>query len=159
MNQSTKKNIYTLVKLLSDRVFFADSEISTRLHAQAVTSPVYYYFFSYVLQQPFFWPMEKGVAHSDDARLMFHLLITPEKLGSNDEAMMELMTKFLADYAKTGIPKIGDVEWSPVQPASKQIDYLHINGPNDIRMEAKDEFAPHEFWKSLQIQENAQLFD
>lgn len=51
-----------IFQMFSDRLFFIDTEKSLRLHAKAVKSPVYYYWFEYVLQQSFFIPinMKKG---------------------------------------------------------------------------------------------------
>ncbi|KAG5869997.1 hypothetical protein JTB14_036178 [Gonioctena quinquepunctata] len=52
----SRDNAYSLVQLFSDRYFLVDGEKAVRAHAKAVKSPVYYYFFMYLLQQPFLIP-------------------------------------------------------------------------------------------------------
>lgn len=43
----------------------------------------------------------EGCAHSDDARVLFPIIGTPQKLQENDEKMMRLFTGFMETYAKT----------------------------------------------------------
>nr|XP_023013388.1 esterase FE4-like [Leptinotarsa decemlineata] len=98
----SEDNEYALVRMFSDRHFFIDGEKAARLHANVSNSSVYYYFFTYVLQQPFIVPgFRKGVSHCDDGRLLFKMFGTPKRLEADDEKMVQLFTEFITSYAKT----------------------------------------------------------
>lgn len=56
------------------------------------------------------------------------------------------------------IPSINDVEWKPVTPNKKEIDYLEIGAVNNIEMKKRDTIGDTDFWNSLPIQENDKLF-
>nr|XP_023021543.1 venom carboxylesterase-6-like [Leptinotarsa decemlineata] len=105
----SEDNEYAIVRMFSDRHFFIDGEKAARLHANVSNSSVYYYFFTYVLQQPFIVPgFRKGVSHCDDGRLLFKMFGTPKRLEAEDEKMVQLFTEFITSYAKTNKPRFGD---------------------------------------------------
>lgn len=43
-----------------------------------------------------------GVQHSDDGKLMFRIVGTPEKLHEEDERAKDLLIDFIYDFASTG---------------------------------------------------------
>lgn len=89
--------------MFTDRIYLIDSELALRLHAEAVKSPVYYYFYSYVADEPtFFKGMPKGVSHGDDGKLMWKFIISSAELSSTDEMMKDYLVDFLVTYAISG---------------------------------------------------------
>lgn len=110
--------------MFSDRFFFVDTEKAIRQHAKHSKSPVYYFLFSYILKQDSlfgnFLPVPgrqinfsitfpqkcselfSGVQHSDDGKLLFRIMGTPETLPKKDEKAKELLINFVYDYATTG---------------------------------------------------------
>ncbi|XP_060536329.1 venom carboxylesterase-6-like isoform X2 [Cylas formicarius] len=150
----TRKNIFSLVEIFTDRLFTVDAEEAVRLHARAVKSPVYYYFFTYHVKIPnLFGTLRKGVAHTDDARLIYEIIGTPDMLEDSDDKMADSLTSLVSTYAKTGVPSFEDKKWSPVIPGNDDIDYLHIGDSDDISMRSVRHFGAVDFWKSLPIAE------
>ncbi|KAJ8963213.1 hypothetical protein NQ318_018679 [Aromia moschata] len=158
-------NLDSLAELFSDRGFLVDAEKAIRAHSKAVKSPVYYYLFNYVLQIPaMFKGTKKGVAHSDDGRILFKIFGTPSKLPKDDEKNDETsdwIYNFLCIFKVSrdivSKPKMNGVEWKPVDPASEEIDYLNILSPDDISMGKIKELAHNSFWNSLPIKENDKI--
>ncbi|CAG9766219.1 unnamed protein product [Ceutorhynchus assimilis] len=152
----SEDNMFSFVKLFSDRMFLVDAEKSVRMHANATQSEVYYYLFSYIEDMPHFpFGMPKGASHGDDGRLMFKMFLTPPKLSDNDEQMMEYFADFIINFARKGIPSMKSVEWLPVKPdKDSNINYLQIADPDTISMKSVARLAPDDFWDSLPIREN-----
>lgn len=50
-------------------------------------------------------------------------------------------------------PAVG-VRWPTLSGSRKQLDYLHIAGPCELRMESSMDYGQKDFWESLGIQEN-----
>ncbi|CAG9837941.1 unnamed protein product [Diabrotica balteata] len=156
----TEKNAYSMVRLLSDRMFFNGAETSVRLQSKASKSPVYYYIDTYIPADPILpiFGMKRGVAHGDDGGLIFKIITVGAVLDPQDEKLMKHLTKFVADYAKTGKPSINNVEWLPVDPDSKEINALEIESPDKVFMTKVEHIGSMEFWDSLPIKENEKLY-
>lgn len=56
------------------------------------------------------------------------------------------------------IPSVRGVDWKPVTPGQKEIDYLEMASIDNIRMKKRDTIGDINFWSSLPIQENDKLF-
>ncbi|XP_044746714.1 venom carboxylesterase-6-like [Coccinella septempunctata] len=154
----SEDNIENMVKIYSDRLFFVDSELATRTHSSAVKSPVFVYFYRYLPQDNLrFRKMKPGVSHGLDGKLIFKWMINAD-LKPKDEKMMKLLTKFLKDFAETGVPKIGEVDWDPVEPGSEEMKYLEVNSVEDVQMKTRTVLGEKEFWNSLPIQENNHIY-
>ncbi|XP_074042110.1 carboxylic ester hydrolase-like [Leptinotarsa decemlineata] len=154
----SENNKYSLIRMFSDRHYYIDGEKAARLHTNVSKSPVYYYFFSYSLQQPFFVPgFKMGVSHCDDCKLLFKIIGTPCILEAEDRKMMQLFTEFITSYAKTNEPSFGDFKWLPLDPSSKSLNVLRINGPGHIFMDKFDRIGDNDFWNSLPIMENEKI--
>lgn len=52
-------------------------------------------------------------------------------------------------------PEVPGVFW---QPVSKELHYLKIDGPDDIKAEIKTDFTVRKFWNSLGLLENENHF-
>ncbi|XP_050510014.1 venom carboxylesterase-6-like isoform X3 [Diabrotica virgifera virgifera] len=98
------------------------------------------------------------VAHGDDGGLIFKVISSGPILDPQDEKFMKHLTKFVADYAKTGKPSISNVEWLPVDPDSKEINTLEIDSPDKVFMTKMEHIGAMEFWDSLPIKENEKLY-
>uniref|UniRef100_A0A6P7G1D3 Carboxylic ester hydrolase n=1 Tax=Diabrotica virgifera virgifera TaxID=50390 RepID=A0A6P7G1D3_DIAVI len=156
----TENNPYPMVRLFGDRMFFNGAETSLRLHSKASKSPVYYYFDKYIPADPIFpfFGMKRGVGHGDDGGLIFKVISSGPILDPQDEKFMKHLTKFVADYAKTGQPSINNVEWLPVDPDSEEINTLEIDSPDKVFMTKMKHIGAMEFWDSLPIKENEKLY-
>lgn len=52
-----------------------------------------------------------------------------------------------------------DVEWPPLPKMQrKTIDYLHIASPENMKYESVDDLGNGEFWDTLPLQEDTNLF-
>ncbi|CAH1115869.1 unnamed protein product [Psylliodes chrysocephalus] len=151
---------YNMVQMTSDRFYFMDCEKALRLQARVNKSPVYYYFFSYLLNKPILptFGIKRGVGHGDDGALLFKMFGASSKLETKDEMMMKMFTEFLALYAKTGIPMMNNVEWKPIQPDSKMLNVLKVESPDEVKMIEMVKIGNNEFWDSMAIAENDKLY-
>lgn len=90
----------------TDRLFLADTDKAIRLHAKKAHSPVYYYFMSYLLEQESMFEIStKGIAHSDDQKLLLKMMGTPDVFPENDEKMKDLLLDMVSSYATKGLVK------------------------------------------------------
>ncbi|KAK5648891.1 hypothetical protein RI129_003783 [Pyrocoelia pectoralis] len=144
----TIANIDKLIDLFTDRAFLVDAETSVKLHAEVSKSPVYYYFFEYKLSLKSLFPK---------AVLFVHIIGNPQMFTEPDDKMKNLFMDFIYNFAKSGIPRFGEVEWIPLD--NGDINYLHILFPDNIRMNRTKGFTSRDFWDSLVINENRRLLD
>ncbi|CAG9864100.1 unnamed protein product [Phyllotreta striolata] len=153
-------NLYTMVHLFNDRFFMIDGEKAMRMQAKANRSPVYYYFFTYLLRKPIIptFGFKRGVSHGDDAGLYLKTFGSAPKLDPTDETMMKLFTEFIANYAKNSTPSINNVEWKPLEPNDEMLNVLKIESPDEIAMIEMNSLGKHDFWESLPIKENEKLY-
>lgn len=52
-------------------------------------------------------------------------------------------------------PSVPNIDWKPI---GEQFYFLNISGPNDIKLDVKNDFSAENFWKTLGLLENANLF-
>ncbi|KAL3287462.1 hypothetical protein HHI36_001933 [Cryptolaemus montrouzieri] len=156
-NLTEANGLEKLNKLMTDRHFFVGTELSLRTQPAATKSPVYFYLSKFVPEEQLQLSGPHAASHSVDAKLLFKFRTNPDKLKPKTEKMMRLFTDFLAEYAKTGIPKIGNVKWTPVNPQQNTLNILELNSPDNIKMINVPELAPLKFWDSLPIKENNHL--
>lgn len=52
------------------------------------------------------------------------------------------------------VPKIADVEWTVLDPSKKDLHYLHIANPTEIKMDQNANFGEKQFWNSINFNEN-----
>lgn len=48
-----------------------------------------------------------------------------------------------------------NITWTPV---GKEFNFLNISGPNNIKMAVKTDFSSENFWRSLGLLENENIF-
>lgn len=73
--------------------------------------------------------------------------------------MSEMFTDMWTSFAKTGKPEFMDVEWSEVPKSPNEpMNYLHILSPDNLENKSGDDYGKKEFWDSLPIHENENLF-
>ncbi|XP_011312775.1 venom carboxylesterase-6 [Fopius arisanus] len=153
-NKIDKKSVMSLVYLHGHRSF---SPLGARLMAKYNRSPVWVYYYNYRAQisltDLFNVTGNYGVCHSDDVLLF---IIKSELAEITDEPTLK-MQKILLDMIKSfmlnGKPSVG-VSWPPVKPAKKNLRYLHISGPEDLRAKVTSNFAQEKFWSSISFDEN-----
>nr|CAI5847819.1 unnamed protein product [Callosobruchus analis] len=148
-------DVSTTIKFFTERLYLLGSEKTLRLQPMVAKSPVYFYLFKYVVQLPPLFPGPKlGVGHTDDARLLFTMLVSPDLFEPEDEKMMELSLDFIATYAKTGVPTFKNITWLPIEPGSEDLNVLSIYSPEKVAMEIVRQLTDRKFWDSLPIKEN-----
>ncbi|CAG9865174.1 unnamed protein product [Phyllotreta striolata] len=157
----SKQTFPQFVEILSDRLFIADIVAATRLHASAIKSPVYSYFFNYrgahsKTEARILSTENIGVSHGDDTSYVFKTL---DVLSTKDDrAMSKLMVDMFVSFMKTGKPNVTD-EWVP--QSKKQSDpwvQLRIDSPYKLHKEEKTSHLGNaDFWHALPLKENHNL--
>lgn len=149
-------NIQKLVDMFSDRSFTIDAQKAAVLQAKVAKEPVYYYKFSYHLQQFGLLANLNSTAHCDDSRLLFNTMAAPESLTPDDKTMKDIMLDFLYSYAKTGTPTINKSKWEPISNTKNK--FMEILSIRDIYMTTMNRHKNLDFWEELPIKENSKLF-
>ena len=103
-----------------------------------------------IFNVPILAPILPGVSHADELYLQFDpLLFIPWPLSDNDTATSLHMTRYWANFIKTGNPNGADttVEWTPVE--RDNTNYLNLNVVPS--MEARNETYREmmEFWRDI----------
>ncbi|KAF2889709.1 hypothetical protein ILUMI_16464 [Ignelater luminosus] len=79
-------------------------------------------------------------------------MLSPEdKLPKSDERIKDLMVDFVTSFAKNGQPISNGITWERVTD-SNEFRYLFIHN-DEVKMVAKHQLAPVEFWESLPLKE------
>ncbi|XP_026687867.1 venom carboxylesterase-6-like [Diaphorina citri] len=124
--------------MVGDRLFVEGVEAAAKLQAKAVSSPVYFYRFSYrgkhsLSEIMSFGSLENfGVSHGDDTGYVIKVNFMNPLETEEDKIMNSRMLDLWTSFAKTGVPSFGpDVNWSPLD-ASGELKYLQIDGPNSL---------------------------
>ncbi|KAI5749797.1 hypothetical protein M8J76_010240 [Diaphorina citri] len=145
--------------MVGDRLFVEGVEAAAKLQAQAVSSPVYFYRFSYrgkhsLSEIMSFGSLENfGVSHGDDTGYVIKVNFMNPLETEEDKIMNSRMLDLWTSFAKTGVPSFGpDVNWSPLD-ASGELKYLQIDGPNSLNMKTASSVGEADFWHSLPINE------
>uniref|UniRef100_A0A1B6EHY6 Uncharacterized protein n=2 Tax=Cuerna arida TaxID=1464854 RepID=A0A1B6EHY6_9HEMI len=79
----------------------------------------------------------------------------------SDRKMSKLMVNMWVNFARTGKPVFGGVDWVPVSPTSGVsggLSHLHIGSPDEARTVTSPDLGHRDFWDSLPINEPANLF-
>ncbi|XP_043270961.1 venom carboxylesterase-6-like [Venturia canescens] len=157
IDESTRSN---LIDLYTDAWFYIAADNAVRDHLEALSSPVYYYYFAYRGSSSFskIFGDEKndyGVSHADELQYLFPVgeqLFKDTPLTKEDHKIVDLLTGLWVNFARTGNPtpqKTAEipVKWKPVRTSS--LEYLHIGGSKDLHM-AADLFPDRvNFWASI----------
>lgn len=154
-----KNTLKPLINLASDRFFIVDSEKAARLQAKVNKQPVWYYYFSYRGAQSLSEYMSGskenfGVSHADDA---YYVVDTPYMDGTttqSDREMQQRLIDFWVSFAKDGVPNFNNAKWSKLDPTQKELQYLHISGPQKGNMDVKANLGEKDFWNSIGFDEN-----
>ena len=102
----SKSTFRDFVPILSERLFVNDIQKAARLHASAISSPVYSYNFAY--RGKYSWFVYKsedgedfGAAHGDDLPYIFKLKALDTTTTQSDRKMINLFVDLLTSYAQT----------------------------------------------------------
>uniref|UniRef100_A0A8D8TZM9 Carboxylic ester hydrolase n=1 Tax=Cacopsylla melanoneura TaxID=428564 RepID=A0A8D8TZM9_9HEMI len=144
--------------MVGDRLFVEGVEAAAKLQAKAVTSPVYFYRFSYrgkhsLSELMSFGSLENfGVSHGDDTGYVIKVPYMNPLATEHDVIMNARMLDLWTSFAKTGVPSFGqDVAWSPMTQSDDQLQYLQVDGPNTMNMKIASTTGHADFWHSLPI--------
>ncbi|KAK9884284.1 hypothetical protein WA026_005236 [Henosepilachna vigintioctopunctata] len=155
-----RENFHILIDVIGDRLFKADIDKCTRIHAANIKSPVFHYLFDYrgahsKTEIRSGTKGDIGVSHADDT--MYVLKTTLDTLSTEeDRSVSKFMVDVFETFAKYGEPKI-EIEWPEVSKSiTEPIVYLKITSTLDI--EDEETLGNRKFWDSLPFQENERLF-
>nr|AVM18971.1 odorant degrading protein 1 [Holotrichia parallela] len=155
----TTKNFDKLIEACTHRLFHLGGDKATRLQAEASKSDIYFFIMNYVGK---FVPVvnisgfdiDFGPGHGTDGKFYYSgPVLTVKKLTPDEERMKDILLDMMVSFAKTGIPKANDVDFQRFANA-KDLNYLLVNGPDDLHMETVSSLGPHEFWNSLGLKED-----
>uniref|UniRef100_A0A1B6MDP2 Carboxylesterase type B domain-containing protein n=1 Tax=Graphocephala atropunctata TaxID=36148 RepID=A0A1B6MDP2_9HEMI len=153
--------------MVSDRLFVADVERAARLQAATRLAPVYFYRFTYrgkhSYSEQMSWGSTEnfGVSHGDDTGYMLGVEYMNPLETEADRKMSKLMVNMWVNFARTGKPVFGGVDWVPVSPTaglSGSLSHLHIGSPDEAKTEASPDLGHRDFWDSLPLNEPANVF-
>nr|AIW82257.1 juvenile hormone esterase [Diaphorina citri] len=152
------ENKKAFVQIMSDRMFIADAERTSRLQSKVCKSPVYFYYFNfrgrYSLSNHYANRLDDyGVSHADDTQYILTVLgdAVMRDTTEDEQKTMDLLNTLWASFAKTGKPHISS--WKPVTPNS--FNYLQIDSGENYRLvENAAEIGSRSFWDSLPFDEN-----
>ncbi|XP_022918356.2 carboxylic ester hydrolase-like [Onthophagus taurus] len=158
----TKSNFKSFLKVCNQRLFHMGAEKSAKMQANISNSDVYFLMFGYPGADN---PMKtlynaevEGVGHGYDAKFFYDFeMLMGARLTPEEEKMKDIMLDFLVSFAKTGKPTSNGVEWNPVAKEGN-LKYLFIKNPEDIQMKSTKRLGAYEFWKSLGIKEEENLY-
>ncbi|KAL3287463.1 hypothetical protein HHI36_001934 [Cryptolaemus montrouzieri] len=158
-NLTEEKALDRLNRVLTDRHFFVGSDLILRSQALKMKSPIYYYISKFVPEDHIDCGGKPGTpSHCTDIKLLFKASTNPIKLKPQEEKMMFLFTESLEHFSQTGIPKMGDVEWLPIDPLKNTLNVLRIESPDNIKMVEESQLIDRKFWQSLPIKENDKIY-
>ncbi|XP_072949547.1 carboxylic ester hydrolase-like [Epargyreus clarus] len=148
-----------LIQALGDRLFVVPVGKLAQLHAVKSGQPTYLYRYSYRATTSLSEYManndqDYGTSHADDTMMILKFLPMKDEQNAEDKKMTNALMDMLYSYATTGVPKLPNSQWTPVQPGAPDVNYLEIAGPNNIQMKASSDFGQQTFWDSLGFVEN-----
>ncbi|CAG9815744.1 unnamed protein product [Phaedon cochleariae] len=173
INDGSEKAINALLKLnstdfmftmiLSDRLFLNDLEKAGRLHAMAVKSPVYCYYFDYrgahsASEFRTNSTVNIGVSHADDTSYV--LKTKTDTLSTEaDRKMSEIFVDMFLSFMNTGKPNTSP-DWKPLsRKRYTPWNQLHISSPDSYFAEEKETIVGRHIWDKLEFLENERLFN
>ncbi|XP_035428784.2 juvenile hormone esterase isoform X1 [Spodoptera frugiperda] len=148
----TTEDCQAIVDLHTDINF--TYQIHRFMHFYQKFAPVYLYKFEYCtelnfLKSVFGVDSVKGSCHADDLFYLFHSEISRNVYDKNEKLrkIIYQMTKFWADFAKTGNPTPTKevVEWLPYSPANKE--YLILD--EEIKLSNNLDKERVDFWNKM----------
>lgn len=160
----TRDNFLEFVKILSDRLFLEGIEEGVRLQAKAMSSPVYYYHFTYrgahsLSEFRKSYKADFGASHGDDLIYVLPLKEFDMLSTEEDRNVANLLVDMWVSFAENSKPKIKGVEWEKTSRKYEDpLNILFINSAVNISMKSVKSLANSEFWKSLPFEENRKLF-
>ena len=127
-------------------------------HLTYSSKPIYQYVNTYhnenfqanIINFPLLAPTLPGVSHADELYLQFDpLLFIPWPLSHNDTLTSLHMTRYWANFIKTGNPNGNDtpVEWTPVSRDNKQ--YLSLNVVPSMEQRNETYRENMQFWSDI----------
>ncbi|XP_003703976.2 carboxylic ester hydrolase-like isoform X1 [Megachile rotundata] len=148
-----------LIQVASDRFFVVDSEKAARMVAKVNKEPVWYYYYTFRGAHSLSDALSGtttnyGVSHGDDA---YHVVDTPyfdPTTTLDDRKIQQVLIDLWVSFATHGVPNVNDAQWPRLNPNEKALHYLHIGGPENIRMDSTINFGHKHFWNSLNFNEN-----
>ncbi|CAL7947467.1 unnamed protein product [Xylocopa violacea] len=157
-SEITNNSLTPLSRLNGDRVFVFGLEKAARLQAKANKSPIWTYYYSYKSTHSFSEVLSNsttnfGVCHCDDILSIIDQMIS-NTTKPMDIQMQEMLLDFYTSFAIQGEPRIGDAEWTVLNPDEEQFRYLHIASPKNISMSGDYNFAEKSFWNTIDFMEN-----
>nr|XP_022918355.1 venom carboxylesterase-6-like [Onthophagus taurus] len=158
----TKSNFESFLKVCTQRLFHMGAEKSAKMQANISNSNVYFLMFGYLgagnLIKTFYNADIEAVGHGEDGKYFYDMEILEDAtLSPEEEKMKDILLDFLVSFAKTGKPTSADIKWNPI-PKEGNLKYLFIKSPDDIRMKSTKRLGAYEFWKSLGIKEEDNLY-
>lgn len=85
---------------------------------------------------------------------------TDSRSTEKDTQMSEVMVDFLVSYAKTGVPKMLNVNWPTVsRDGSLPLRYISIKSPTEVEETINEDFGNAKFWFKQPFRENRKLFE
>ncbi|XP_077284899.1 juvenile hormone esterase-like [Arctopsyche grandis] len=151
------ETIDNYIDLMTDFAFLKDIVNSVKLHRAKVTSPIYFYRFSFDGDYNFFKKHlkidHKGVSHEDDLGYIFNPSMTKMATTSNDSLSNETRNKVVkmwTNFAKYGNPTPEtntnlNLKWKPV--TSDNIEYLEID--EKFHMNKNPDADRIKFWEVI----------
>lgn len=155
----SRDTIEQLTEISSDRLFKYDAERAAKLHANRNRNNTYFMYYNYASS------VSVGnilchcknykfkAAHTDDVLLIMDnpLNVQPSE---NDRALGEQMIDMFYDFARTSQLKLRDVLVPSMQCRKDNFNYVNIAAPEDISIQAADDFGNYKFWKTIEFAEN-----
>ncbi|XP_043271072.1 venom carboxylesterase-6-like [Venturia canescens] len=149
-----------MVDMYTDAWFFIGTDNAVRDHLKALSSPVFYYYFTYkgsFSLSGIFGDAEKdyGVVHGDELQYLFPFkggLLPEESMKEEDRKMVDVMTRLWVNFATSGNPtpeKTPEipVKWTPVRTSN--LEYFHIGGSQRLKMGANLLSERVNFWSTI----------
>ncbi|XP_008543574.1 carboxylic ester hydrolase [Microplitis demolitor] len=148
----------SIIHMIGDRLYTADSIKAAKLMAKKNKNPVFYYYFTYKGAESVSHVMTRtkkdwGVAHGDDS---YFVIASPAKNPTTtveDRSMQRELLDFWISFATCGIPDFG-IEWKPVNPSTNKLNYLHIYGPGEKKKNEDDDLGQIKLWSEIDFNEN-----
>jgi carboxylesterase type B len=149
-------NYKRFVDISTDRFFHLGCDKSVKLQGKQM--PVYVYYYNYKLSHGVGEYMAGktsdllGVSHGDDVLLLYFVKETEHELTEGEKQMQEKLLDLYVSFAKTGVPKFGDLELTTTV-SEDAVTYTEINAPDDVKVKTHDNIGDHKFWETLGFNE------
>ncbi|KAK9737842.1 Carboxylesterase family [Popillia japonica] len=151
----TAENFDKFVKVCGQRLFENGIEKSIKLHGKVTKSDVFFIrmdFGSTASGLEHF-----GLPHAGDSIFYYDVAFQNSTLGDKQIKMKDILLDMLVKYAETGKLYVENVE---LQSNLKREDLRHlfVKGPGDIRMQSSKTLGGLDFWNSLGLDEDENLY-